>query len=67
MAKDTYRTSFDIPLRFKAYLDGLNYGERRLIIEKLLDLLMKVDLKTNNSVTDLLISERLLLIEKETT
>lgn len=66
MAKDTYRTSFDIPLRFKAYLDDLNYGERRLVIEKLLGLMDRPN-SSKYSMTDLLLSERLLLIEKETT
>ena len=63
MAKDTYRTSFDIPLRFKAYLDGLNYGERKLVIEKLLDALN--DATTSfEDVTELLLSDRLILTKR---
>ena len=67
MAKDTYRTSFDIPLRFKEYLDGLNYGERKLVIEGLLNVLVGAKIKSRNTVTELIICERLVLVEKETT
>lgn len=67
MAEDTFRTSFDIPLRFKALLDNLAYGERKLVIEKLLTLLGKADVKSHVSVIELLISERLILVEKQVT
>lgn len=65
MAKDTYRTSFDIPLRFKAYFDGLAHGEKRLVIEKLLDLVMTDDEKTGGMTTVLLLADKISLELKE--
>ncbi len=59
MAKDTFRTSFDIPLRFKDYLDSLAYGEKKQVLEKLLDLLVK-----DSNLTLRLLADRLTLSRK---
>lgn len=65
MAKETYRTSIDIDIRLKPFLDRLGHGERKLLINNLLDATQQAE-RRNPVALNAALTGDIMLIKKGT-